>query len=263
MNTLFTTLLLVISFNCIAQKGTVIYQEGVIMESLNRERTIRIYLPPNYNNSQKSYPVVYMHDAQNLFADSTSFVGEWHVDETLDSLYHSDGLELIVVGIDNGGQHRISEYTAWRHEKYGGGQGAAYADFIVNELKPMIDTTYRTRPVQNAVVGSSLGGLISHYMIFKYPEVFNKAGILSPSYWFSDELVSFTESKSFEKPHRMYNIMGSKEGEEGLQAYDRINKIMASKENLSFNYQTIKDGEHNEKLWSDQLAKCLLWLFEQ
>ncbi|MTI19777.1 alpha/beta hydrolase, partial [Fulvivirga sp. RKSG066] len=209
------------------------------------------------------YPVLYMHDGQNLFADSTSFIGEWHVDETLDSLYKATGLALIVVGIDNGGEHRINEYTSWTHQKYGGGEGPEYAAFIVNELKLMIDSTYRTQVDNNAILGSSLGGLISHYMIYTYPEVFSKAGIFSPSYWFSEEVITFTETHSFSKEHKIYSIMGDKEGEQGLKAFDLTNEIMKGSKYLIFKHRTIPGGEHNETFWSQQLADCIVWLYKE
>lgn len=263
MKALITTILVLTSLITFSQKGTVVYLENVAMKSLERERTIRIYLPPNYEQTTKSYPVIYMHDGQNLFADSTSFVGEWHVDETLDSLYQTDELEVIVVGIDNGGQHRIDEYTAWTHEKYGGGQGAEYADFVVKELKPMIDSTYRTKVNEAAVIGSSLGGLISHYMIFKYPDVFTKAGIFSPSYWFSDEVKGFTEQRKLTPQHRVYNLMGDKEGAEALEAFSDISANIGINSHAQLKIVSVKDGEHNEQLWSEQLAACLLWLFKE
>ncbi len=263
MKSLITTILTLTSFFTFSQKGTVIYLDNVAMKSLDRERTIRVYLPPNYKKSTESYPVIYMHDGQNLFADSTSFVGEWHVDETLNSLYQSDGLELIVVGIDNGGQHRIAEYTAWTHEKYGGGQGATYADFVVSELKPMIDLTYRTQADHTAVMGSSLGGLISHYMIFKYPDVFSKAGIFSPSYWFSEEVKGFTEEHKLTPKHRIYNLMGDKEGAEALEAFSEISANIGYNSKAQLKIVSVKGGEHNEQFWSEQLAACLLWLFKE
>ena len=112
---------------------------------LGRERTIRLYLPPGYDASTKRYPVLYMHDGQNLFDDATSYVGEWGVDEALDALA-ADGLELIVVGIDHGGEKRFNELSPVSHPRFGAGENRQYTDFVVNVLKPHIDATYRTRP---------------------------------------------------------------------------------------------------------------------
>ena len=85
---------------------------------LNRQRTVRIYLPPGYATSTKRYPVLYMHDGQNLFDNATAYAGEWGVDEVLDELAQSQGLELIVVGIDNGGVQRITELNAWDNARF-------------------------------------------------------------------------------------------------------------------------------------------------
>ncbi|BDX04927.1 hypothetical protein MACH26_04480 [Planctobacterium marinum] len=125
---------------------------------------------------------VFMHDAQNLFDEKTSFAGEWRVDESLNALAQEHDLQLIVVGIDNGGEHRTQELSSWDHEKYGKAEGEQYTDFIVNVLKPYIDDRYRTLPdaTNTAIMGSSMGALSSHYAIHTYPEIFSKAGLFSP-----------------------------------------------------------------------------------
>src|SRR5206468_2794112 len=101
------------------------------MPGLERERTLRIYLPPGYEKTQRRYPVLYMHDGQNLFDAATSYAGEWGVDETLNELARSSHLELIVVGIDNGDLKRMQELNPWDNEKYGAGEGREYMRFIV------------------------------------------------------------------------------------------------------------------------------------
>ncbi len=163
------------------------FYESFIIPQLNRERRIWMYLPPDYEVSNEAYPVVYMHDAQNLFDETTSYSGEWSVDETLDRLFKDKNLKLIVVGIDNGGEKRLDEYSPWKNEKYGGGEGDAYLDFVVNTLKPYIDNNFNTLKdkTNTAIIGSSMGGLISHYAALKYPEVFGKIGVYSPAFWFS------------------------------------------------------------------------------
>ncbi|WP_373941728.1 alpha/beta hydrolase-fold protein [Polaribacter sejongensis] len=124
-----------------------ILQTTFVINGLNDiAHKIWLYLPPNYTTSTEKYDVIYMHDAQNLFDDATSFVGEWGIDETLNTLYKNTGKNFIVVGIENGGEKRIEEYTPWKNEKYGGGKGAIYINFLVNKLKPFIDKKYRTKP---------------------------------------------------------------------------------------------------------------------
>ena len=103
---------------------------------LNTTKKIWMYLPKNYNTSQKKYPVIYMHDAQNLFDAKTSYVGEWNVDEKLDSL----NAQVIIVGIEHGNEKRMEELTPYKNAKYGGGNADNYLEFIVKTLKPAIDS---------------------------------------------------------------------------------------------------------------------------
>ena len=146
---------------------------------LKTTKKIWIYLPEGYATAvKKKFSVIYMHDAQNLFDAKTSFVGEWNVDEKLDSLK----AQVIVVGIEHGNEKRIEELTPYKNEKYGGGNADNYVDFIVKTLKPYIDKNYRTKtkPKNTIIIGSSLGGLVSYYAAVKYPEVFGKAGVFYP-----------------------------------------------------------------------------------
>lgn len=105
--------------------------DSFYMPQLERFRKIWVYLPADYNETTKRYPVLYLQDGQNLFEDSTSFVGEWHVDETLDSLQKNQkDYGCIVIGIENAGEKRTDEYTPHKHPKYGGGEGDLYVDFL-------------------------------------------------------------------------------------------------------------------------------------
>ncbi len=119
-----------------------------------------MYLPKSYENPKTAYPVIYMHDAQNLFDDSTSYVGERKIDEYLDSI---NSKEVIIVAIEHGNEKRTDELTPYKHEKFGGVNGNNYINFIRNTLKPHIDIAYRTLPdaKNTTIFGSSLGGLIS------------------------------------------------------------------------------------------------------
>jgi predicted alpha/beta superfamily hydrolase len=168
-----------------ALPGVSLLGEPVEMPGLNRKRQLRLYLPPGYATSNKRYPVLYMHDGQNLFDTTTAYAGEWKVDETLDALAKEGKLELIVVGIDNGAEKRMTELNAWDNPQFGAGENRAYTDFIVKTVKPMIDRQYRTLPdrANTAIMGSSMGGLASHYALAQYPQVFSKAGVFSPAYW--------------------------------------------------------------------------------
>src|SRR5258705_10465824 len=149
-----------------------------------------VYLPPGYEASKrKSYSVFYLHDGQNLFDGATSFIPgqEWRVDETAQRLIDAGKIEpLIIVGINNAGKDRIDEYTPAADAKYkAGGKANLYGRMLVEELKPFIDAHYRTRQgaAHTGVGGSSLGGLVSLYLSLKYPRVFGRAAVVSPSVW--------------------------------------------------------------------------------
>lgn len=228
---------------------------------LQTSKKIWMYLPHNYETTKKKYPVVYMHDAQNLFDDKSAFAGEWRIDETLDSLK----AEVIIVGIEHGNEKRLDELTPFPNEKYGGGKAAAYLDFIVTTLKPYIDTNYRTKSGKNntAIAGSSLGGLASYYAILKYPRVFGKAAIFSPSFWYSNAIYTLTENTKKLRT-KLYFLCGDSESptmvDEMNKMIDLINDKRCSCMQLTKKV-VIQDGKHNEKLWRNAFGKAYLWLF--
>lgn len=242
-----------------------IISNNFFMPQLNRTRRVWIYLPPNYETSNNNYPVLYMHDGQNLFDVQTSYSGEWGVDETLNSLAESGIKVPIVVGIDNGGTARIDEYTPWKNLQYGGGNGNKYMEFLVETLKTYIDQNYRTLSDRDntTIMGSSLGGLISHYGVIKYQNIYSKAGIFSPSYWFSDSVYTFTQETGKHNSVRFYLMCGDNEGSSTVQ---NMNNMAALLLNTGFDDNNIKTdviagGQHNEKLWREQFQKAYLWLF--
>lgn len=249
-----------------ASKNVSILHNEIEMPGLDRSRAIRLYLPPNYDESKSDYPVLYMHDGQNLFDDATSFVGEWGVDEILDQLYEKQGFELIVVGIDNGQAKRMSELSPWENAQYGKAEGKEYMKFIVDVVKPYIDKNYRTKPDRGhtAIMGSSMGGLISHYAIYQYPEVFGKAGIYSPSYWYARGAFEIVEEKPMRKDARLYFFVGQKEGEMMVNPMNEMVDLVLEKGHPSKNLQSIIDpnGEHNEKTWRSDFENAVLWLFQ-
>ena len=197
-----------------------ILEKEFVIENLNDiPHKVWVYVPPDYDSSKENYSVIYMHDAQNLFDVKTSFIGEWEVDETLNKLHKETRKSFIVVGIENGGEKRIEEYTPWKHEKYGGGKGEIYVNFLAKTLKPYIDKNYRTKPDSGntAIIGSSLGGLISYYAGLEYPETFGKVGALSTSFWFSDKVNAFSKEKGDLKNTKIYFLVGEKEGQEMVE----------------------------------------------
>ncbi|WP_293761848.1 alpha/beta hydrolase-fold protein [uncultured Paraglaciecola sp.] len=238
-----------------------------VMPGLDRQRSIRLYLPPSYQTSEKRYPVVYMHDGQNLFDNMTANEGEWGVDESLNQLAEKHGLELIVVGIDNGGDFRMNELSPWVNKRFGEAQGEQYMDFIVEVVKPYIDTNFRTRAdrLHTAIMGSSMGGLISHYAVHAYPTVFSKAGIFSPSYWYSQQVFSFTQLKKAPLDARLYVMYGDKEGDGMIADTGKMQRQLRQQGHPRQNtvFKRVPKGEHNEQLWRAEFSEAIQWLFQQ
>lgn len=247
-----------------ATRSVSVLTPPLVMPGLGRERTVRLYLPPDYAASTKRYPVLYMHDGQNLFDDATAYAGEWGVDETLDSLAKTRGLELIVVGVDNGGDKRMTELNPWDHARFGKGEGAQYMEFIVKVVKPMIDATYRTLPGRETtgIMGSSMGGLISHYAILQYPQVFSKAGIFSPAYWPGMAVFDMTASKPPAADARLALYMGGAEGD-AVADYDRMLAQLKAHGHPTGNTwsQFTPDAKHNEAAWRVKFGAAVQWLF--
>jgi predicted alpha/beta superfamily hydrolase len=234
---------------------------------LNRKRKIWLYLPKDYVASSRSYPVLYMHDGQNLFDKKTSFSGEWKIDESLDSMFVRGDFGCIVVGIDNGGSNRLNEYSPWINAQYGGGDGDEYIDFIVQTLKPYIDQSYRTLSDRDntAMLGSSMGGLITMYAGIRYPDVFGRVGAFSSSYWFSGDSYRQVSDTGVKGTSYFYMLAGEQEG--GQQTGD-MNKMYqtlllagASADQLSKTAHA--DGKHSEWYWAREFPKAYKWLFEK
>ena len=230
---------------------------------LGRERTIRLYLPPGYDASTKRYPVLYMHDGQNLFDDATSYVGEWGVDEALDALA-ADGLELIVVGIDHGGEKRFNELSPVSHPRFGAGENRQYTDFVVNVLKPHIDATYRTRPEREhtGIMGSSMGGIASHYALYAHGATFSKAGIFSPAYWTAPTLREWTQAAILRPGTRVWMNMGEKEGEDMVRPFATMSALVrADVAPADFHADVVAGAEHSERFWRGEFPKAVRFLF--
>lgn len=231
------------------------------MPQLRRSRRIWLYLPPDYHTSKQHYPVLYMQDGQNLFEEWSAFGEEWGVDETLNALKG----KCIVVGIDNGIERRMNEYTLHDHERYGSGEGRPYLSFLVKTLKPYIDETYRTlaNREHTFVAGSSLGGLISFYASLYYPGVFGAAGIFSPAFWIAPNIVAETSNKAEQNlnwPQRFYFYYGEKEGNEMALHATAILDLLQSHEHYAVQTEIEKEGTHSEAEWRATFSRFYKWL---
>lgn len=254
-----------------AGPGVRVITTPLAMPGLDRTRTIRVYLPPSYDQGHKRYRVLYMHDGQNLFDDATSYVGEWGVDEAMDALAKSDGIELIVVGIDHGNDKRMSELRPWAHPRFGPAEGDAYLDFVVKTVKPFIDSSYRTRlgRKDTGIMGSSLGALMSHYAMFRHPRVFSRIGIFSPSFWIADEIYPYTEARKLPRATRIYMVVGDNEGEEEgdkdktVDRVRRMEAVLLRSQGKRIALATVvrPGGKHNEAAWRREFPDAIRFLF--
>lgn len=235
-----------------------ILDTAFFIPQLNRYRRIWVYLPASYDQ-QKKFPVLYMQDGQNLFDDSSSFSGEWGVDECLDSLHDP---QVIIVGIDNGGSKRLNEYAPYDMEKYGKAEGDAYLAFIVRTLKPCIDKKYRTvrGPRGNGMAGSSMGGLISYYALLRYPKVFGFAGVFSPSFWIAPDIFGDTGKKGKKQKGRIFFYAGKQEGESMVPLTLKAFMAMQSVSKAVMTLQIRDDGKHNEAAWRRILPDFFRWI---
>ena len=253
--------------NSTAEPNVVVMDDDFYMPQLNRNRRIWIYLPPDYQTTSKRYPVLYMHDGQNLFdAATTAFGTEWKVDESLNELHLQGDYGCIVVGIDNS-VNRLDEYSPWVNSEYNeGGEGDEYVDFIANTLKPHVDSLYRTLPgrLTTGIMGSSMGGLISMYAFAERQDVFGKAGIFSPAFWFGgSNPANNVAANPKEGPARVYFLAGGQEPayvEQDMQEVANAMNTAGFTANEKY-YTVPPDGEHSEWFWQREFPDAYVWLF--
>ena len=240
---------------------------------LKTKRRVWICLPSDYENSQKHYPVLYMHDGQSLFDETISYDGSWHVNVIVNKLFKDKKTEgVIIVAVDNAGKNRMREYNPWEEM---GGRGSLYADFVVHTLKPYIDDNFRTKPQREytGIMGSSMGAYISTYIALKNQDIFSKIGLLSPVFWlYTEQLNSFFEKTQIKMSMKMYLSVGTKEGEEERAAqylketkavYDILRDKISDKINdgNDIKLDVIENGTHSAAEWSKTFESALSWLF--
>lgn len=255
----------------------VVEKFNVFMSSFKQERTIRVYLPVNYYEANKRYPVLYMHDGQNVFEDEGAIKG---VSLGLKDYLNETKLEIIVVAIDLNpeGEERFNEYCPWvtgaiaekiiGHPSSAGGKGEQYLDFIINELKPLIDQKYRTLENHTSMAGISLGGLISTYAACRYPHIFKRIAAISPGYYRNQEkLEEFVRNSDLSAVERFYVDFGTNEIADNQERNNEFTELIQSIYDILSNkiadtrYQTIQNGEHNYTSFKKRIGEVISYLY--
>jgi predicted alpha/beta superfamily hydrolase len=240
---------------------------------LSTPRDVIVYLPPGYEASEARYPVLYLQDGQNLFDSSTAFAGnEWRADVTADSLIREGRIEpLLIVGLYNTGVRRISEYTPTRDPHLRkGGKAQRYAQMMAREVKPFIDHHYRTRKAaaDAGVGGSSLGALVSLMAGLRYPRVFGKLMLMSPSVWWDQHsILHLMEAWTPARRPRIWLDTGTEEGSnpQKVVADARLMRdaLVARgwAEGDDLHYEEAQGHQHNEWAWGERFGRALVNLF--
>jgi predicted alpha/beta superfamily hydrolase len=243
---------------------------------LRNRRDILVYLPPGYRRfSRKRYPVLYLHDGQNVFDAATSFAGvEWGVDETAERLIRTRIIEpLIVVAVANIGEDRVHEYTPTpgvieakgKRQKRSRGLARLYGCFLIEELKPYIDRKYRTKPDPEftGLGGSSLGGLVTLAIGILYPDAFRRLMVMSPSVWWDNfAIYRLVDSVERKPPLKIWVDIGTAEpGWEQIR--ELCNRLVEKgwKPGKDIQYMEADHGDHSEAAWAARVEPALRFLF--
>ena len=237
---------------------------------LRNQRDLIVYMPPGYDEQpDRRFPVLYLHDGQNLFDGATSFIPgmDWHVGQTSDYCIQGGSVApLIIVGMYNT-KARIREYTPTHVPKLGGGRADRYAKFLIEEVKPFIDREYRTLsgPQNTGIGGSSLGGLVSLYLGLKHSSLFGKIAALSPSVWWNHLVIHrFAASLAVDPRPRIWLDIGTREGPRIVQEVERFRDVLLEKGWHSENdlhYEKVEGAEHNEAAWAQRVGPFLQFLY--
>ena len=243
---------------------------------LRNRRDVLVYLPPGYEGARRRrYPVLYLHDGQNVFDAATSYAGvEWGADETAQRLIEKGWIEpLIIVAVANTGRSRIHEYAPTRgvidsgapRKRRSRGWLRKYGRFLIEELKPFIDRTYRTRigADSTGLGGSSLGGLATLALGLWFPQVFNRLAVLSPSVWWDECVVCRMVNELPKKlPLKIWLDTGTREpGWE--RARELRDQLVAKGWRLDsdLQYTEVEGGDHSERAWAARFEAVLRFLY--
>lgn len=254
----------------VIRRGTLEVIDAFESAILGNRRRLTVYLPPGYGDrAEVRYPVLYVQDGQNLFDPGRAYIPgqSWRLHEAADAAVgERTAAPMIVVGIDHSGVSRIDEYTPERDPGHvGGGKARDYARMLTEELKPEIDRRFRTLEGRRhtAVAGSSLGGLVSLYLLLSRPDVFGSGAVMSPSVWWGKRSILGEVSRFDGERPRLWVDIGGREGAEALRdaraLRDAIRSGGWSEDRLR--YFEDRRGDHSERAWARRARPVLEFLF--
>ena len=251
---------------------------SITIKAFQQERMIRVYLPKSYQLGQKKYPVLYMHDGQNVFRNDEAIGG---VSLELENYLDENCLELIVVAIDQNSRERKNEYCPWANGTYSkqflevdtasfGGNGANYIEFIVEELKPYIDRTYRTNQNHTAMAGISMGGLITLYAGCRYPMIFKDLIVFSGAFYANQEKIEeLLKTADLSAIRSLYIDCGTNEG--GIGTFIS-NEFLASNQAVydmvreklpAVKFKVLAGQEHNYRSFQKRVSQLFSFLTDE
>jgi predicted alpha/beta superfamily hydrolase len=236
------------------------------------DRELLVALPVGYEAAPlRRYPVLYMQDGQNLFGDAASPMSGkgWRLDTTAAELTAAGEMEpLILVGIPNQGEQRATEYTpAYNEARGAGGKAALYGRMLVEEIKPLVDRTYRTRPgaVDTGLGGSSFGALVALHVGLRYPHTFGKLALLSLAVaWNGPVILQQIEELATRPPLRIWLDVGTEEGEAIMVGARAVRDALTARGwvlGQDLNYVEASGARHDEGAWADRARFFLPYLF--
>jgi predicted alpha/beta superfamily hydrolase len=242
-----------------------IIDEDYLIPTLKRRRRVAALLPYDYDQSASYYPVLYLHDGQNLFDQNAPF-GNWGIATALGELARQ-GIKVIVIAIDHGGKDRISEYMPYDNPKYTYKQGQLYIDWMMSDLKPYVDEHFRVKTEREytGIGGSSMGGLISLYAGFQFNNIFGKMLIFSPSLWISNQVFYHAQSFKIKGQTKIYMYAGGDESASLKDQMDQLEKVLDTRtgnESIDLKHTFLQEGKHQEYFWGLEFPHGLTWLYQ-
>lgn len=239
---------------------------------LPSERDVTVYLPPGYGEGEyRDYPVLYMHDGQNLFGPSSPTRSDhsWRLAETADQSIKAGEIKpLIIVGVANAGERRLAEYTPTIDWELGGGEADKYGLMLIRELLPFVESTYAVSrgPANTGMAGSSLGGLVTIFLGLKYPDTFGRLAALSPAIWWNHRAILnlVNDAPQHRARPRIWLDIGESEGRRAVADADLLDRKFRARgwsPGIDLSYLRISGATHDETAWAKRVRPMLRFLF--